>query len=130
MSNCGQILVLETTRANGVYLYTHSCGGNLPKDLQSALKRARDGHRLDDGPYLARIIFCEMVRGEEMGTTGYGISSMSQEEDDEQRLTVDVVDETVTWANRNGDLKTVSMREYIDIVFNDSDYAWSVLRAM
>ena len=56
----------------GVYLYTHWCGSDLPWALQRALGRYQ---RWNDSAYLARIIFCEMVKGDEGGETGYGISA-------------------------------------------------------
>lgn len=55
----------------GVYLYTHWDGYELPQTLAKALKRGRE--RWDDAPYLARIIFCEMVQGQEGSNEGYGI---------------------------------------------------------
>lgn len=57
----------------GVFLYTHWGGTELPQTVQAALKRGRE--RWNDAPYLARIVFCEMVKGVEMDLTGYGISS-------------------------------------------------------
>jgi len=57
-----------------VYLYTHWDGTDLPNTVKAALVRGVS--RWDDGPYLARIIFCEMVNGVEMETVGYGISSV------------------------------------------------------
>ena len=55
-----------------VYLYTHWGGYNLPAVVHRALSRKQ---RWDDAPYLARIIFCEMVKNDIDGETGYGISS-------------------------------------------------------
>ena len=57
---------------NGVYLYTHWKGHVLKPILKSALIRGKS--RWDDPPYLARIIFCEMMDGDN-GLTGYGIST-------------------------------------------------------
>lgn len=54
-----------------VYLYTHWRGSALPSILQRALARRM---RWDDPSYLARIIFCEMVKGQEGEETGFGIS--------------------------------------------------------
>ena len=34
------------------------------------------GGRWNDPSYLARIIFCQVVKGEEASLTGYGISTM------------------------------------------------------
>lgn len=59
----------------GVYLYAHSGMLDVHRALASALDRGRS--RWDDGPYLARIILCEMVKGDEMGTAGFGISRES-----------------------------------------------------
>ncbi len=57
----------------GVYLYTHWSGTELPLTLQTALKKQ---WRWDDEQYLARVVFCEMVKGNEMTETGYGISAV------------------------------------------------------
>jgi hypothetical protein len=58
---------------DGVWLYTHWTGHKLKAILKSALIRGKG--RWVDTPYLTRIIFCEMVKGDEMGLTGFGISS-------------------------------------------------------
>lgn len=72
MGDRANILVKYDDDDPGVYLYTHWGGSGLPEDLQYALGRKE---RWTDAPYLTRIIFCAMVRGNESGTTGYGISS-------------------------------------------------------
>ncbi len=54
-----------------VWLYTHWRGHELKEILKSALIR---GHsRWRDEQYLTRIIFCEMVAGDEMGCESFGI---------------------------------------------------------
>lgn len=55
-----------------IYLYTHWGGYRLATDLQHALIRGES--RWDDDSYLARIIFSEMIQGEVLEETGYGIS--------------------------------------------------------
>jgi hypothetical protein len=55
----------------GVYLYTHDDGDISPLLVRDALARRE---RWDDPPYLCRIIFCEMIKGDEFEATGYGIS--------------------------------------------------------
>lgn len=55
-----------------VYLYTHWGGMELPQVVQGALAKRQ---RWDDAPYLARIVFCAMVKGQEDEETGYGIST-------------------------------------------------------
>ena len=60
MGDRGNIIVKDGN--SEVYLYTHWTGSDLPDVLRSALKRGKS--RWNDGPYLARIIFCEIVKGE------------------------------------------------------------------
>lgn len=57
----------------GVYLYSHWGGSELPKILAMGLNRGRD--RWGDEQYLARIIFQTMI-GDDTQTTGYGISAV------------------------------------------------------
>jgi hypothetical protein len=56
-----------------IYFYTHWQGYRLEEILREALLRGRD--RWSDSPYLARIIFSELVREELLSTIGYGISN-------------------------------------------------------
>jgi hypothetical protein len=55
-----------------VCLYTHWNGYRLQDVVRDALKRATS--RWEDTQYLARIIFCEMVKDDLMGLGGFGIS--------------------------------------------------------
>lgn len=55
---------------NGVYLYTHWEGDRLPSIVQRALAKKE---RWNDESYLARIIFCEMIKKAEDEFTGFGI---------------------------------------------------------
>lgn len=130
MGNRGQIQILEDTRSNGIYLYAHYAHG-LPSKLKQALLRAKAGRRLDDALYLTRIIFCEMVGPSElMETTGFGISSMCQDEEANQRLIVDVVDQTVSWFSDpyDGELVTKLISEYMLISFNEVNDEWETIR--
>ena len=58
---------------DGVFLYTHWGGYNLPQLVQEALAREE---RWTDSSYLARIVFSAMVKDDIDGETGYGISSV------------------------------------------------------
>ena len=58
----------------GVYLYTHNGGTDLPATVQRALAKR---WRWNDPAYLARIIFCEMVKGHDDRETGFGIATYS-----------------------------------------------------
>ena len=96
-----------------VYLYTHWSGQELPEILRQALIRGRN--RWDDGQYLARIIFCEMVQGDILGESGYGISSKVQDGDD-RILEVNTVTQTVRIATRSkrfGKFTEFSFADYI-----------------
>jgi hypothetical protein len=72
MGDRANILIKERTTDSGIYLYTHWRGTELPKTLQRALRKK---WRWDDPPYLTRIIFSEMIDGEEKEETGFGIST-------------------------------------------------------
>lgn len=56
-----------------VWLYTHWDGSNIKDIVKAALERGKS--RWNDEPYLTRIIFCEMIKGDVMGLSGYGISA-------------------------------------------------------
>jgi hypothetical protein len=55
-----------------IFLYTHWGAERLEDVLRAALNRGAS--RWDDPPYLARIIFSEMIQDEVMDTIGYGIA--------------------------------------------------------
>jgi len=69
-----------------IYLYQHYDGYNLPNTVRDALKRGKD--RWDDPEYLARIVFCEMIRDDIDGTAGYGIDAV-RHDDIEYLVTLD-----------------------------------------
>lgn len=57
-----------------VYFYGHWAGSEMPEIVRAALARGKG--RWNDAPYLARIIFCQMVAPSDlMAETGYGIST-------------------------------------------------------
>ena len=74
-----------------IYLYSHWDGHDLWKILQNALSRKQ---RWTDPPYLARIIFCEMIKDDVMGETGYGIATYECD-NEYPYLTVDCSDQMV-----------------------------------
>lgn len=75
-----------------VFLYTHNEGTGLPLTLQDALTRGEE--RLDDGPYLARIIFSQMIENSLYELSGFGISSIIGDGED-RVITIDVDNQTV-----------------------------------
>jgi hypothetical protein len=100
--------VVVKTGDEQVCLYTHWLGGDLKEILTAALKRGES--RWDDAAYLARVIFCEMVRTDPDGTTGFGISQ-SIGDGDNNVFTVDVDAGTVA---HNG--RAVSIRSFVELV--------------
>ena len=68
MGDRGQVHIKDL----GVWLYTHWKATELPDTIRRALARKE---RWDNPEYLARIIFCEMIRDDIEGTTGYGIGA-------------------------------------------------------
>ena len=73
MGDRGNVVIKEDDEQ--ICLYTHWDGLKLPKIVADALSRGYD--RIDDFPYLTRIIFSEMIKDDVMGTTGYGIYTKS-----------------------------------------------------
>lgn len=108
MGDRANIIVSEGDWDDGVWLYTHWAGEDLPHILHAALSK---GWRWDDAPYLTRIIFCVMVQGSEMDETGFGISTKEQDGSD-RVLHLDVEKQTVTRKTRDGS-KTWTFKEYV-----------------
>lgn len=90
MGDRAQVLITEDGQT-GVFLYTHWDGNQLPTTLAHALRRGES--RWDDAPYLARVIFTDMVRGQLDELTGFGISNTDT---DGFTITVNVAVQTVT----------------------------------
>jgi len=88
-----------------LYFYTHWNATRMPHAVQQSLLRAKD--RWEDSPYLARIIFCDMIQGEERATTGYGISTLPYDVSYED-LVIDPEQCTVTCKD-----KRYTFEEYI-----------------
>jgi len=65
-------IVLKQEPYSDIFLYTHWGGTDIAPLLKKALVRGHE--RWSDEPYLARIIFSEMVSDDIEGLTGYGLS--------------------------------------------------------
>ena len=91
-----------------VWLYTHGNGSELEQIVREALKRGKS--RWDDAQYLARIIFCEMVKDDVLGLTGYGITS--REWDGGKTVKVDVDKQTITYFYGNSKQYSKSFTEF------------------
>ncbi len=88
MGDRGNIIVKSGDST--VYLYTHWTGSDLPESIKKSLTRATD--RWNDGQYLARVLFQDMI-GDNTRTSGFGISSTIG--DGGTDITVDVDKQTV-----------------------------------
>lgn len=71
----------------GVYLYSHWAGESVQGVVSDALRRGKG--RWTDPEYLARIIFCEMVKKDIDGETGYGIGTEEHGDLNAPTVTVD-----------------------------------------
>lgn len=126
MGDRANVLVKESDNDPGVYLYTHWGGTELPIVLQNALRKR---WRWDDCSYLTRIIFCEMVKGEEMDECGYGISTFAPDGQD-RVLVVNCSDQTVKtqgdphypeWSCKE---QTWTFEEYIALDIENPQELW------
>lgn len=84
MGDRGHVHVEPGDGQGGVFFYAHWRGTELPEIVASALDRGRG--RWNDPSYLARIIFSEMIVGDVLGETGYGISSQPTDTGDGFRV--------------------------------------------
>lgn len=92
MGDRAQVFVKDGSE--GVYLYTHWLGTELPALVAAALDSKQGRARWTDPPYLARIIFGHMLDGDDpMAETGYGIAATLT---DGKLLTVNVDAQHVT----------------------------------
>lgn len=97
MGDRGNIKIVDDDGGPDVYFYTHWRGSDLESIVRAALIRGKV--RWDDGPYLARIIFCELVKGDENGTTGCGISTTLGDGGD-RIYVVNLSDNTARWEGK------------------------------
>lgn len=84
MGDRGHVHVEPGDGSGGVFFYAHWRGTSLPEVVASALDRGRA--RWNDPPYLARIIFSELIVGSVLDETGYGISAQPTDTGDGFRV--------------------------------------------
>ena len=108
MGDRRNVIVKDGESDIGVGLYTHWSGSDLEDIVKSALQRKQ---RWEDAPYLARIIFCEMVKGNEREETGFGIAAGNNLcEGSARDITIDVAAQTI---RTRQDAKPVSLSAFI-----------------
>jgi hypothetical protein len=88
MGDRGNIVVLQGDpgRQHALVFYTHWSGSCIGNVVQEALAKR---WRWSDEAYLARIIFCQLVKGQEMTETGFGICVGSVPDNEHPILVVD-----------------------------------------
>lgn len=106
-------VLIKSEGREGIFLYTHGNSSNLPKVVQTALRRKQ---RWDDELYLNRIIFCEMIKGQESAETGFGIGAYVGDGKN-QILHVDVDKQEIKLND-----KTYSFKEYIELNCKDINF--------
>jgi hypothetical protein len=100
----------------GVWLYTHWDGFRLPNMVQEALKKRK---RWDDAEYLARIIFCTMIKDDNRDeTTGFGIGSGGQHDDVRRVIEVNCKTQTIVLRDRGKPPKQYTFEEFIVVTFD------------
>jgi hypothetical protein len=102
MGDRGNIVVSDD--GGTLHFYTHWSGSELPQIVANALDRGRS--RWDDPPYLNRILFSELIQGDVLGETGYGISI--QMGDGGTEVYIDHGSQTVTYG-----AQTWSFEDYV-----------------
>lgn len=104
-------IVMEYGDGKQIYFYTHWRGSEIAAVLTRALQRKQ---RWNDPSYLARIIFCELVRGEESNETGYGISPYLTD-NEHDLLSVNPQKQTVRKTTEKGRIKqTWTFEEFLN----------------
>lgn len=118
-------IVVQESNGNRIFLYGHWMGEDSINIVHNVLKR---GERLGDTAYLTRIIFCEMVKGDMDGDTGYGISTSMCDNDGYPLIVVDPSTqeawlEEFDWAS--GSYKEITPKARFDMFENASGVATS-----
>ena len=129
MGNRANVFVKDQFGVGGVFLYTHSGGDELPLLLQTAIRRGRE--RWQVASYLARIIFCDMVRDDLDGMFGHGISA-SLGDNGHPILAVEVGSQSIVVLQLNSGgpptvLNTFTFEDYVAL--NLGDDAWTTVES-
>ncbi len=110
MGERAQVKVVSQYADNPVYLYTHYDGSNLINIVKKSIIKQK---RWNDSEYLARIIFCEMIKEDIEGSTGFGIGT-SEHGDIEYLDIVDIPNQRVIHCDLHEGNETVqSFRDII-----------------
>ena len=122
MGDRGIIVVDDGCSDYQVGLYSHWFGNDLLRILREALSKGQS--QWDDPPYLARVIFCEMILTDNTndGLTGFGIHVINLSEfpgvliDYKESIIVNTPHYTIKIGN-----KTLSFKELLSLEITDLD---------
>ena len=87
------IIIHDAAKTKRTYLYCHWEGTDAFIKVRNALARRA---RWTDSAYLARIVFCALVKGREHEETGFGISP-SPTNSDHELCVIDVPNQRVSF---------------------------------
>ncbi len=107
MGNRANVKV-EMHDGNSVYLYTHWGGDGLPFIVQRVLAKRL---RWKDEPYLTRMIFSEMIRGDIEGETGYGIATYACD-NEHSIIVVACENQTISFVESDGKNKNKLIKHW------------------
>lgn len=113
-------IVLDYGNKRRIFLYTHWSGSELKTTLKKALIRGKS--RWEDESYLARIIFCEMIKDDITELTGYGISPTITD-NEHPLLIVDLINHKIWFETEEGNKikSSYSYEEFVKTKFNEGD---------
>ena len=119
MGDRGNIVIRQgTTNADDVWFYTHWSGSEIGEVVKTALARKQ---RWTDDCYLARIVFCQLVKGIEDEEAGCGIST-SMQDNEHPILVVDVPKQCVYYVDEH-ECKTGRLPDTIQVLAHAVSFA-------
>lgn len=105
MSTSGEVKLIYPNGLS-IYFYKHWDADLLPETIAHALDHGRS--RWNDEPYLARVLFSQMISAEVDGITGFGIDVMPSGEP--IYVTIDLATQSV-WLRNN---ERLTFGEFVD----------------
>jgi hypothetical protein len=116
-------IVVRDRDGKDVVFYAHWSGSSIAAVVRCAL--AKEWRWTDDN-YLARIIFCELVKGHEADETGFGIGRSLAGDREHPVVFVDVQEQRVSFCNdftEDAAVDTKAKLRRADFTWSFADYA-------
>lgn len=122
-------IAIRYTDGQEIFLYAHWSGFEMAKVTRDALARKE---RWTDQDYLARIVFCEMVKGSENESTGFGIATRAAGDGEHPIIVLDVERQTVTLrpveCERNAEVQPRTFEQFAALTDQQCDAIGSLRR--